>query len=166
PSLCGSHTRSREGVLGIQLCADEPFKMAPNAATTAATGDAKARNADGYTRSAWSRLHGRINEVADNFFYRLGYWVATHPKRTLLMSLVFVIACCFGFANFKIEADSENLWVPAESLAKDQQDIIVQDFDDDGEYASFLVESPSGSVLTKESVDAIWELDAIVMAVE
>ncbi|CAN0399431.1 unnamed protein product, partial [Ectocarpus sp. 12 AP-2014] len=26
--------------------------------------------------------------------------------------------------------------------------------------------SPSGNVLTKESVDAIWELDAIVMAVE
>ena len=36
----------------------------------------------------------------------------------------------------------------------------------DDQYASLLVESPSGSVLTKESVDAIWELDAIVMAVE
>ncbi|CAN0007994.1 unnamed protein product, partial [Ectocarpus sp. 12 AP-2014] len=136
--------------------------MAPNAATTAMTGDAQTGNADDSKGSAWSRLHGRINEVADHFFYRLGYWVATHPKRTLLISLVFVIACCFGFANFRIEADGEDLWVPAESLAKDQQDIIVQDFDDDGEYAAFLVESPSGNVLTKESVDAIWELDAIV----
>ncbi|CAM9850692.1 unnamed protein product, partial [Ectocarpus sp. 12 AP-2014] len=116
--------------------------------------------------SAWSRFHGRINKVADKFFYRLGYWVAMHPKRTLLISLVFVMACCFGFANFRVEADGEDLWVPANSLTKQQEDIILEDFDGGGEFASFLVESPSGNVLTKESVDAIWELDAIVMAVE
>ncbi|CAM9260832.1 unnamed protein product [Ectocarpus sp. 13 AM-2016] len=133
------------------------------------TGDAQASNADcSKGSSAWSRFHGRINEVADNFFYRLGYWVATHPKWTLLISLVFVIACCFGFANFRIEGDEEELWVPGKSLAKDHQSIILEDFNDDGEYATFLVESPSetGSVLTKESVDAVWELDAIVMAIE
>lgn len=53
------------------------------------------------------RLHGRINDVADNFFYRLGYWVATHTKRTLFISLALVIACCSGFTNFRIEADGE-----------------------------------------------------------
>ncbi|CAM9359742.1 unnamed protein product, partial [Ectocarpus fasciculatus] len=62
----------------------------------------------------------------------------------------------------------EDLWVPADSLTNDQRSIILNDFDGDGEFASFLVENPSetGSVLTKESVDAIWELDAIVMAVK
>ncbi|CAM9613684.1 unnamed protein product [Ectocarpus sp. 12 AP-2014] len=133
-----------------------------------ATGDATASNAGNDSKgSAWSRIHPRVNEAADNFFYHLGYWVATHPKRTLLISLVFVIACCFGFANFRIEGDGEDLWVPAKSLAKDHQSIIL-DFNDDGEFATFLVESPSetGSVLTKDSVDAIWELNAIVMAVE
>ncbi|CAM9415157.1 unnamed protein product, partial [Ectocarpus sp. 8 AP-2014] len=63
--------------------------------------------ADDSKGSAWSTFHARVNEAADNFFYRLGYWVATHPKRTLLISLVFVIACCFGFANFRIEGDGE-----------------------------------------------------------
>ncbi len=51
--------------------------------------------------------------MAENFFYRLGYWVATHPKRTLFISTVLVIACCFGFANFTAESDSENLRIPA-----------------------------------------------------
>ncbi|CAM9814630.1 unnamed protein product [Ectocarpus sp. 4 AP-2014] len=135
---------------------------------SATAGGARVSNADGSKGSAWSRFHGKINKVADNFFYRLGYWVATHPKRTLLISLVFVIACCLGFANFRVEADGEDLWVPADSLTKQQEEIILEDFDGGGEFASFLVESPSetGSVLTKESVDAIWELDAIVMAVE
>lgn len=45
--------------------------------------------------------------MADNFFYRLGFWVATRPKRTLLVSVVLVIACCFGFVNFKLEADGK-----------------------------------------------------------
>ncbi|CAM9899558.1 unnamed protein product, partial [Ectocarpus sp. 12 AP-2014] len=140
--------------------------MARNDAS--ATGDAAASNAADTKGSTWSRIHARVNEAADNFFYRLGYWVATRPKRTLLISLVFVIACCFGFANFRIEGDGEDLWVPTKSLAKDHQSVILEDFNDDGEFATFLVESPSetGSVLTKESVDAIWELDAIVMAVE
>ena len=58
---------------------------------------------------AWSRCHGRINRVADNFFYRLGLWVASHPKLTLFTSLVLVIACCFGFANFRVESDGEGI---------------------------------------------------------
>ena len=57
--------------------------------------------------SVWERLHARINESADNFFYGLGYWVATNTKRTLFISLVLVIACCQGFANFRIEADGK-----------------------------------------------------------
>ena len=52
-------------------------------------------------------MHGKINHVADNFFYRLGYWVATHPKATLTISLLLVVACCFGFANFVVESDGE-----------------------------------------------------------
>ncbi|CAN0250873.1 unnamed protein product, partial [Ectocarpus fasciculatus] len=46
--------------------------MAPKGATTTAvSGDAQAsNNADGLKGSTWSRFHGRINEVADNFFYR------------------------------------------------------------------------------------------------
>ncbi|CAM9359667.1 unnamed protein product, partial [Ectocarpus fasciculatus] len=166
-SLRDLRARSRrEGVLKT-LVGCLPLEMPPNGPSETA-GDALASHADGVKASAWSRFLGRINGVADNFFYRLGYRVATHPKRTLLISLVFVIACCFGFANFRIEADGEDLWVPAESLTKEQEEIILGDFDGDGEFASFLVESPSetGSVLTKESVDAIWELDAIVMAVE
>ncbi|CAM9366798.1 unnamed protein product, partial [Ectocarpus sp. 8 AP-2014] len=168
-SLRLPHTFKRRCVL--YCCKNEtwgaegrPFEMTPNGASS--TGDAHQASNACLKGSSWSRFHGKINEVADNFFYRLGYRVATNPKRTLLISFAFVAACCFGFANFTIEADGEDLWVPADSLARDHQSIVLEDFGGDGEFASFLVESPSGSVLTKESVDAIWELDAIVMAVE
>lgn len=62
--------------------------------------------------SWWTKVHGKANRVADNFFYRLGYWVAGHPKRTLSISLALVVACCFGFANFEIRNGGEccGLW--------------------------------------------------------
>lgn len=59
----------------------------------------------------WSRFHAGINGVADNFFYRLGFWVANHTKTTLLISFVFVVLCCFGFANFTVEYEGGNIWL-------------------------------------------------------
>lgn len=59
--------------------------------------------------SCWSRCHRKINRVWDDFFYRLGYWVATHPKLTLFTALLFVVACTFGFANFEAESDGKKL---------------------------------------------------------
>lgn len=60
--------------------------------------------------SWWPRLHAKANKAADNVFYRLGYWVAGHPKRTLLISLVLVVLCCFGFVNFEESDGGEIVW--------------------------------------------------------
>eukprot|EP00903_Cladosiphon_okamuranus_P022061 g20288.t1 len=118
--------------------------------------------------SGWERFHARVNEKADNFFYRLGYGVATRPKLTLLVSVVLVVACCFGFTNFRVEDDSEDLWVPAESISKTQQSIVSEYFIENSDYASLLLESPSetDSILTKERLDALWDLHDIVVSVE
>ena len=57
--------------------------------------------------SAWARFHAKINHAADGFYYRLGYWVAKHTKLTVLASIVFVILCSAGFANFSTETSGE-----------------------------------------------------------
>lgn len=58
-------------------------------------------------RSGWMRAHAAANRAADEGFYRLGYWVATHPKLTLLLNVVFVALCSIGFVNFEIVTDGE-----------------------------------------------------------
>ena len=73
----------------------------------AATGTKDTRAGASKRDSRWTRTHGKANQMAGRFFYRLGYWVAGHPKWTLLISLVLVIACCFGFAKFEIENNGE-----------------------------------------------------------
>ncbi len=59
--------------------------------------------------SAWMRAHASANRAADEVFYRLGYWVATHPKLTLLLNVVFVALCSIGFLNFKVVTDGEKM---------------------------------------------------------
>ena len=54
--------------------------------------------------SGLTRFHGEINRVADEFFYRLGHWVATFPRRTLAIGSVCVALCCTGFLNFAVES--------------------------------------------------------------
>lgn len=142
-----------------------------SAATPTGTSDSSSTGANRTTGpikrgSWWPRLHAKANKAADNVFYRLGYWVAGHPKRTLLISLVLVVLCCFGFVNFE-ESDGD-IWVPRTSLSKDQEEIVSDAFDDSGTFAVILMENPAegGSVLTKQALDALWELDAKVLAVE
>lgn len=59
--------------------------------------------------SAWVRVHAAANRAVDEKFYRLGYWVATHPKLTLLLNLAFVALCSIGFLNFKVVTDGERM---------------------------------------------------------
>lgn len=59
--------------------------------------------------SSWLRIHAAANRAVGERFYRLGYWVATHPKLTLLLNLAFVALCSIGFVNFKVVTDGERL---------------------------------------------------------
>lgn len=85
---------------------------------------------------------------------------------------LFVFRSLFedGTPHIPIPPNSgENLWVPSNSDSKKQEKLIEEYFDDvNTGYALFLVESPSedGSVLTKASVDSLWELDAIVLTLK
>ncbi|CAN0154440.1 unnamed protein product, partial [Ectocarpus fasciculatus] len=70
--------------------------------------------------------------------------------------------------NFTIVTDGEVLWVPANSLSKQHELIILDYFDEGSDYALLLLESAieGGNVLTKASVDMLWDLNTMVMLVE
>ncbi|CAM9472819.1 unnamed protein product [Ascophyllum nodosum] len=127
-----------------------------------------ANNGGSKLGSWWARHHHRWNEAADNLFYRLGYWVAKHTRLTLLISAMLVGACCIGFVNFEIESDGEDLWVPSDSLSKQQEKAVLSYFNDTSSYAVILMDSPSdgGNILTKEAMDTLWELHSLVLEIE
>ncbi|CAN0269125.1 unnamed protein product, partial [Ascophyllum nodosum] len=62
----------------------------------------------------------------------------------------------------------EDLWVPIDSLSKQQEKLVLSYFNDDSDYAVILIDSPSegGNLLTKEAMDAFWGLNSLVMDLE
>lgn len=65
-----------------------------------------------------------INNVAciNNIFnasylwiFRWGFFVASHPLKCILVSLVFTAVCSIGMLNFKLESRPDRLWIPRDS---------------------------------------------------
>eukprot|EP00752_Nemacystus_decipiens_P014689 g13085.t1 len=118
--------------------------------------------------SRLSRWHAELNRVADGWFYRLGRRVALNPKKVVALALLGALACCAGFTNFRVESGADQLWVPRESISRAQEETIEMFFDEDREWALVLFEhaDEGGNVLTKASVDVLWELDAKILELE
>lgn len=80
---------------------------AATAATAATAVDAPVKKGQEVKGNRWARFHRTVNQAADDFYYRLGFWVASNPKKTLAAGTLFVILCCFGLVRFRIETDGE-----------------------------------------------------------
>ena len=46
---------------------------------------------------------------------RQGYWIACHPKKTILGSLLVVALCSVGILQFHNETSMVKLWIPPNS---------------------------------------------------
>lgn len=93
----------------LPLVVSLPSETSSIAPTCAQKTCAVTPDTGGSKGGAWLRFHSTVNHAVDNFYYRLGYWVATHSRVTIGISLLLVILCCFGFANFTVESDGESL---------------------------------------------------------
>ncbi|KAI8059658.1 patched family-domain-containing protein [Gongronella butleri] len=59
--------------------------------------------------------HYWLNSHLQRFFYRQGLLCAQHPWIVIALSLIFVIACSFGWTRFAVEQDPIHLWVSPSS---------------------------------------------------
>lgn len=75
-------------------------------------------------RTASKELHEKIQ----TFFYRVGYTVAGHPKKTIFLTIVGFIICCAGFQSFHSEKRLEKLWIPQGTLALDHKNWVSENF--------------------------------------
>ncbi|CAN0063516.1 unnamed protein product [Choristocarpus tenellus] len=74
----------------------------------------------------------------------------------------------FGFANFRVESEGEELWVPSNSRSKKEEKRVSASFDDDSDFAAALLRSntEAGNVLTKAAFDELWSINNIVYNIE
>ncbi|CDF32996.1 unnamed protein product [Chondrus crispus] len=77
-------------------------------------------------RGALFRLSASIDGAMRAFFFRLGYWVAANPFKTVLFSLLVVAATLAGMLRFRSESRAAELWVPQGTVALKNQAYVEQ----------------------------------------
>ncbi|KAJ1979769.1 niemann-Pick type C- protein 1 [Dimargaris verticillata] len=66
-----------------------------------------------YTKSYAKKLHQGLYR----FFYQLGYYCASYPRRVLGCVLIALVVCSMGWAYFEVETNPERLWVGPRSTS-------------------------------------------------
>lgn len=64
----------------------------------------------------------------ENFFYSLGYRVASRPVLTIILCWTFVIMASLGFLRFRQEKNPMKLWVPSNSEFVHDADWLMRTF--------------------------------------
>lgn len=76
----------------------------------------------------YERFSFAIVVRTENFFYSLGYRVASRPKRTIALCWLFVVIASLGFFRFRQEKNPMKLWVPTNSQFVHDADWLMRTF--------------------------------------
>jgi len=98
-------------------------------------------------------IFAAIATSVDDFFarkyYRIGLFVGTRPCTSLLLSLIFMLACVGGFSQFNSESRADKLWIPQGTRAQDDEAAFTKYFPPGSRFMNILVEAKTGSILDK-----------------
>ena len=99
----------------------------------------------------------KVEATIGGAYRRLGTFVGSHPRKTIVLSIVLVALCGIGFQNWTTENRREELWVPKDTEAETETDQYETYFAPDARLNTMIIEASSGgNVLTKDTlVDAM-----------
>eukprot|EP00439_Symbiodinium_sp_Y106_P038960 s4884_g4.t1 len=80
-----------------------------------------------------------IERVLESFFEKVGRVVGTHPVKSLLCSVLFVVACGGGFTMLTSETRPEKQWVPTGAIALEHNDYVSQTYPGNSRFNLFSV---------------------------
>lgn len=75
-------------------------------------------------RGIMYRFSFAVDTFMRNSFFRLGLFVASHPIKVILATVVLTVLCGLGFARFRSESRGEKLWVPQGTIAVRNQEYV------------------------------------------
>ena len=97
-----------------------------------------------------------IEGYIHDFFNKLGIFVGTRPRLTILLSIILTALCGYGFTSWTTENRADKLWVPQDTIAEIETEMYQTNFASTSRFNSMIVSSSKGSaaanVLTKETL--------------
>ena len=88
-----------------------------------------------------------------DFYYRLGYAVASHPLITIFLSLLVCGVCGIGLVRYESTIDDAKLWVPKTSRVLPEKAWRDKTFPEDDRFTSYIVSAHN--VLTPPVINAV-----------
>ncbi|XP_029156681.1 patched domain-containing protein 3-like isoform X1 [Nylanderia fulva] len=114
----------------------------------------------------WNRFKELLLDFhfnADRIFYRIGFSIATKPWLWLIMSLCLNIVCGLGLLLWKEEIDELELYVPMDSIIREDASWVKEHFRDDLRHESIIVVAPN--VLDPEVLRSIRDIERDVRSI-
>ena len=96
-----------------------------------------------------------IEGYIHNFFNKLGIFVGTRPRLTILLSIILTVLCGYGFTSWTTENRADKLWVPQDTIAEIETEMYQSNFASTSRFNSMIVSSKGSAdanVLTKETL--------------
>lgn len=97
-------------------------------------------------------IHRAIDAAISTFFKWIGGIVGTNPKLVLTASLLLAMVCSLGLTQVTTESRLEELWIPQDTPADEEEALYLQYFDPNVRLNQIIFSSPSSNVLTKEQL--------------
>ncbi|XP_071537135.1 NPC intracellular cholesterol transporter 1 homolog 1b-like [Panulirus ornatus] len=116
-----------------------------------------------YGGTCLTRVSSSVAGGLEQFFYRYGRSVATHPRKYILACVLVTAFCCLGFTNFYMESRPEKLWIPQDSDYVKTLNWQAENFPDDKRVELILFEAEN--VLRAEYIMEMYEIRKAVWAI-
>mmetsp|Transcript_23026 Transcript_23026/g.28229 ORF Transcript_23026/g.28229 Transcript_23026/m.28229 type:complete len:930 (+) Transcript_23026:82-2871(+) len=101
-----------------------------------------------------------VERFISSSFYRLGTYVGTNPKKTILFSIILTMICAAGFARFETENRPEKLWVPQNTQAEKETGMYQEIFPRTARFNTLILSAKDGgNVLSKDNLVAAMEIN-------
>jgi len=101
-----------------------------------------------------------VERFISSSFYRLGTYVGTNPKKTILFSIILTMICAAGFARFETENRAEKLWVPQNTRAEKETGMYQEIFPRTARFNTLILSAKDGgNVLSKDNLVAAMEIN-------
>lgn len=125
-------------------------------------GKAGTVGADDGDARCWSRLcsfKDKIDDMVQLALAHHGRLCARYPWRFIVPALVISALFSLGWLNFRIESSTRDLWIPQNTLIRQQESQWLQHFDGRSAFARFIAEDGSGlhGTLTPDIIDRLFQ---------
>lgn len=106
-----------------------------------------------------------ISKGLENYFYRHGKWVASHPKITIICSLLWVAICSIGIVKFYQENNMVKLWIPPNSDFAHNNGWLWENFPPDLRFNSIIFEHED-NILVPEVIQQLYQIHKNVLNIQ